>query len=211
MSIKPFPLIILLLPLLLFGIAIAEAAETGATSARIAAHPGLTTDRPIPGEHVLAGREIAPARRGAGPHAEHTMPERFNTHPTPDVPRWLKEVRAQRRALQQQRRAAHQARQEALDPVGAAKREERQERRLRRRQEVREFLEHERRLYLNWGPWITPLVPRPPPSAGVDPLSQGSIGSSGTTDGPQADAAPADGPTIPTPSDWDNGWYFNGW
>jgi hypothetical protein len=126
------------------------------------------------------------------------------------VPRWLKEVRAQRRALQEQRRAAHQARHDAIDPIGAAKREERQEQLQRRRQEVREFIEYERRLYLNWGPWITPLVPRPPSHPGADPIAEGSIG---TRDDEAAAREPkaADGAPPAPPSDWDNRWYFHGW
>ncbi|MBK1703862.1 hypothetical protein CKO40_04710 [Halochromatium glycolicum] len=198
MSIKPTPPPILFLLPLLIGMATADAAETRVSMPGAEAHPQRTGDHPVPAERVLAGRESPPPNLGAG-----------SSH---QVPRWLKEVRAQRRALQQQRRAAHQARHEALDPIGAAKREERQERRLRRRQEVREFIEHERRLYLNWGPWITPLVPRPPPTPGVDPLTQGSIGSStDAADGPPAAAPNADGAAIPTPSDWDNRWYYNGW
>lgn len=147
------------------------------------------------------------------PHRPPTaLPDRVQGEPFPTqaqtpVPRWLEEVRAQRRALQQQRRAAHQARHEALDAIGAAKREERKEQIERRRQEVREFIAQERRLYLNRGPWIAPLAPHPPPIPGLDPLAGGSAGDGGTRDPVDASEQPA----VPAPSDWDNRWYYNGW
>lgn len=154
-----------------------------------------------------------PTRMNAGP-GDPGRPEAFNIPAQrvaqPGMPRWLKEVRAQRRALQRQRRAAHQARHEALDPIGAAKREERHEQLQRRRQEVRDYIEHERRLYLNWGPWITPLIPRPPPPPGADPIAQGSIGNRLGDSQPDSPSPPAEA-VKPVPTDWDNRWYYNGW
>lgn len=125
----------------------------------------------------------------------------------PAVPRWLDEVRAQRRALREQRRAAHQARQHALDPIGAAKRDERQEQMRRRQEEVRERIETERRLYLNRGPWLNPLVPAPPYSGG-DPLTRGSLIDEPARMMPEA---PPPGTDSLTPSDWNNLWYYRGW
>lgn len=123
--------------------------------------------------------------------------------PQSQVPRWLEEVRAQRRALHEQRRAAHQARIDAFDPIGSAKRDERHERQRRRQEERRELIESERRLYLNRGPWLSPLAPRPPPSAELDPLARGSLES--------RSQQPAQGASPETPSDWNNLWYYNGW
>jgi hypothetical protein len=106
--------------------------------------------------------------------------------------RWLDEVRAQRRALQEQRRAQHEARKRAIDPVGAAEREAREEEFLRRRQEMRELIEADRRLFMNQGPWISPSPPLPATSGPADPN------------------APQTRPGY-VPPDWDNGWYFHGW
>lgn len=123
--------------------------------------------------------------------------------PQTQVPRWLEEVRAQRRALHEQRRAAHQARIDALDPMGSAKRDQRQELQRRRQEERRELIENERRLYLNYGPWLRPLAPRPPQAAELDPLSGGSLESRGEQ--------PSNSTSPRTPLDWNNLWYYNGW
>ncbi|MFP4278506.1 MAG: hypothetical protein ACOC26_04050 [Halochromatium sp.] len=128
----------------------------------------------------------------------------------PQIPRWLEEVRAQRRALHEQRRAAHQARHDALDPLGAVKRDERQAQRRRRRQEMREMIETERRLYRNRGPWFSPLTPVTPmaPTAG-GPLMRGSLAED---QAPERSDEPssASGEPLP-PSDWNNRWYYRGW
>lgn len=125
----------------------------------------------------------------------------------PSVPRWLEEVRAQRRALHAQRRAAHQARHDALDPIGAAKRDQRREQMRRREEEVRERIETERRLYLNHGPWLSPLIPAPP-FPGDDPLAGGSLVDEHPSQAPEA-PAPRSDPLAP--SDWNNLWYYRGW
>jgi hypothetical protein len=127
--------------------------------------------------------------------------------PQSTVPRWLEEVRAQRRALHEQRRAAHQARIDALDPVGSAKRDEREKLRRRRQEERRELMESERRLYLNHGPWLSPLAPQPPPATDLNALSRGSLDAA---DEMKPKEPRSDGDAR-TPSDWNNLWYYNGW
>lgn len=102
--------------------------------------------------------------------------------------RWLDEVRAQRRALAQQRRAQMEARRRALDPLGTAQQEAREEAFLRRRNEIRGMLEHDRQLFLNQAPWFRPLPPLP----GAKPR-------------------PDDDGEHLAPQDWDNGWYYRGW
>ncbi len=110
----------------------------------------------------------------------------------PRVPRWLDEVRSQRRALQEQRRAQRDARRRAIDPVGAAQFGAREDAFLRRRQERQDMIEQDRRSFLNQGPWSTPW---PPPRPAVPSGEQGEV------------------PTTPDAEslDWDNGWYFRGW
>ncbi|WP_462320794.1 hypothetical protein [Halochromatium sp.] len=124
------------------------------------------------------------------------------------VPRWLEEVRAQRRALREQRRAAHKARLEALDPIGTAKRDERKELIRRRQEEMRDLIESERLLYLNRGPWISPLAPRPPLRPKLDPLAGGSLDPQQPEHGEQQ---PTDSTDSQAPSDWNNLWYYRGW
>lgn len=108
------------------------------------------------------------------------------------APRWLEEVRAQRRALQEQRRAQHEARRRAVDPVGAAQHQAREEEFLRRRQERQEKIEADRRLFMNQGPWISPPPPLPATSV------------------PDTNSTLEQTPGY-VPPDWDNGWYFRGW
>jgi hypothetical protein len=124
--------------------------------------------------------------------------------PHDGAPRWLEAVRAQRRALQESRRAQHQARRRAIDPVGTARQEAMEQEFQRRRQELRDLMAHERRLFLNLGPWLTPW---PPP--GSAPPTPG-------TPSPETPAAPGDATSASPRSayelpDWDNGWYFRGW
>jgi hypothetical protein len=124
--------------------------------------------------------------------------------PHDGAPRWLDAVRAQRRALQERRRAQHQARRRAIDPVGTARQEALEQEFLRRRREMRDLIAQERWLFLNFGPWLTPL-PSPPAGTSQPPA-----------DGPAEPQAKSARPeTKPTPAsklpDWDNGWYFRGW
>ena len=122
-----------------------------------------------------------------GPQAGESAPAAANR-----VPRWLEEVRAQRQALQEQRRAQYEARRRAIDPVGAAQQEAREDAFFRRRQERRDMIDQDRRSFVNHGPWAAPW-----PS-----LQEGlSTGEQGDRPATPSDALP----------DWDNGWYFRGW
>lgn len=92
------------------------------------------------------------------PVAAHAEPVADAPHP--DAPAasgnplpWVDEVRNQRRALQEWRRAQHGAQQDA-----------RYEGFLRRRHERRELMEQERQQFRNYGPWREPLGPTPVPA-----------------------------------------------
>ena len=126
-----------------------------------------------------------------GPRASESAPPATNR-----VPRWLEEVRAQRQALQKQRRAQHEARRRAIDPVGAAQQEARENALQRRRQEWLEQIEQDRRSFLNQGPWATPWSSLP---EGMPASEPGEL-----------DDRPTKTPSETLP-DWDNGWYFRGW
>jgi hypothetical protein len=126
----------------------------------------------------------------AATEASDTLPADSPPPPGSGIPRWLDEVRAQRRALQELRRAEHDARRHAIDPLGAAQHDAREEAFLRRRQEIQSMMEQDRRLFLNQGPWLAPWPGPPLPS----------------------DAAAGPGaPPAPELPDWDNGWYYHGW
>ncbi len=121
------------------------------------------------------------------------------------APPWLDAVRAQRQALQDLRRAEHQARRRALDPVGAARQEALEEKFFRRRQEIRDQMAEDRWLFLNFGPWMAPL-PSPP---GALPSGPRATAPNPRSEPPRA-ADPAPGPER-EPPEWNNGWYFHGW
>ncbi|MBK5941457.1 hypothetical protein [Halochromatium roseum] len=180
-----------------------EPLEQGDTS-----QPGITRPpyQPVPQAAPYQTNGSAPYIRPAPMPAAGLAIEPRRAEPSSpqsQVPRWLEEVRAQRRALYEQRRAAHQARIDAFDPIGSAKRDERHELQRRHQEERRELIESERRLYLNRGPWLSPLAPMPPPSAEPDPLARGSLES--------RSQQPAQGSSPQTPSDWNNLWYYKGW
>ncbi len=148
------------------------------------------------------GPPPSPAQSATQPRPQSSV---HDTGPPQDVvPRWLEAVRAQRQALQEDRRAQHQARRRALDPMGTARQEALEQAFQRRRQEMRAMIDQERRLFLNFGPWLNPL----PSSPGISPPSL-----------PPAQGAPAQSErpenTPPAPAyelpEWDNGWYFQGW
>lgn len=147
----------------------------------------------------------APTVIAAAAHTDSEPQTAPQGSPAPDdmVPRWLEAVRAQRRALQERRRAQHQARRRALDPVGTARQEAMEEEFQRRRQEMRDMIAQDRWLFLNFGPWLSPL--RTPP--GMSP-PRGLAA-------PDRPPDPADdterSPSADDPPEWDNGWYFRGW
>lgn len=165
------------------------------------AEPGTMRDDPASAHQGAAQSTPQPASSPAlAPDRAHTRP--FPTPSNPAPPRWLDEVRAQRQAVQVQRRAAHQARREALDPIGTAQREQRKEQMLRRREELRDSLEQTRRRYLNHGPWLAPL----PPQFTVPERVDDSRGES-TAERSETQSAGSNNP----PPEWNNLWYYQGW
>jgi hypothetical protein len=161
----------------------------------------------------------APAIAPAAPDGEQpqgtakpSAPADNTTEDQDRSPRWIDAVRAQRRAMQQRRRAEHEARRRAIDPVGTARQEARDQEFQRRRQEMRERIAEDRKLFLNSGPWRTPL-PKPPefaPNTWPEPpgLSPVPNKDHGRPDFPDAGSqAPLRG----DPAEWDNGWYYRGW
>jgi hypothetical protein len=155
---------------------------------------------PIP---LLAAQQPA----AAGPtQAEYAAPRPSTASAPADpapaandgTPRWLDAVRAQRKALQEHIRAQHQARRRAIDPVGTARQEAREQEFYRRRQTLREMREQDRMLFLNLGPWATPLPPVPGSGLATPAPPPNSPESADN-------ARPNDLP------DWNNNWYFRGW
>jgi hypothetical protein len=125
-----------------------------------------------------------PAQPMPPPHAPAQLPAMPD--PPGSMSRWLDEVRAQRRALQDMRRAHQDARKDEF---------------LRRRHEMLDRMESDRRLFRNRGPWLEPLPPATlPPS--LEPPEHGIADHD--------DDASGDGHHYPPPG-WDNGWYYNGW
>ncbi|KAA6184795.1 hypothetical protein F2Q65_10790 [Thiohalocapsa marina] len=184
----------------------------------------------------LLGLSLADAAENATPAAVPSRPaaggseaaEPSTTDIAASRPRWLEEVRAQRLALQAQRRAQQEAREEAFQ---------------RRRQERREQFEADRWLFLNEGPWMNSPMNRPgsppvspPLNAPIGPTAP-PAGLQGATDpvtglpvpdpalntlpspasgqaggsAPDPAAGPASGTGSRIPPDWNNGWYFRGW
>lgn len=125
--------------------------------------------------------------------------------PHEGAPRWLEAVREQRRALQERRRAQHQARRRAIDPVRTARQEAMEQDFLRRRQEMRDLMAEERRMFLNLGPWLTPW---PPPPGGAPPTRDAPSPEPEAAAGAPPSESPRSAYELP---EWDNGWYFRGW
>jgi hypothetical protein len=139
-------------------------------------------------EDQSGSAEVGTDRRGPNLTAPASRPTRQPPASQPPVsaPRWLDDVRAQRQALQQMRQAQQEARKDEF---------------LRRRQEIRDMMENDRRLFRNYGPWLEPMAPSPLPSF----LEHQDHGLANRAD----DSSHAH-PLYPPPG-WDNGWYYNGW
>ena len=152
--------------------------------------------------HPPTPTEVAPAADIADTPAQ----SRPQDTPAPQdlAPRWLDAVRAQRRALQERRRAQHQARRRALDPVGTARQEALEQEFQRRRQEMRDMIAQDRWLFLNFGPWLAPLPS--PPGASLPSATSPPERATEPNSAPDDSQAPVH--ELP---DWDNGWYFRGW
>lgn len=165
-------------------------------AAQVVAAPAVSAQTPDPATNAdqAAATEPPPQAAPAEPQA---LPE--------GTPRWLDAVRAQRRAQQDRRRAEHSARRRALDPLGAARQEARKQEFLRRRREVQDQMAENRRWFRNFGPWMAPL-PSPPGTLQAVPGA-----STADTEAPPESASPSTPSTGQPPSEWNNGWYFNGW
>jgi hypothetical protein len=155
------------------------------------AAPGIAADSPesassYPAPGKAADATTAPGRIAPSPPPAVAAPPAL-PQPPGVAPRWLDDVRAQRHALQEMRRAHQDARKDKF---------------LRRRQEIREMMQTDRRLFRNHGPWLDPIPPAHLPSA----LDHDDRGMAGVADEP-----PAEQPAPYPPAGWDNGWYYNGW
>lgn len=149
---------------------------------------------------------------------------------SPRATPWLDEVRAQRRAWEQRRKAAHDAfetRHRANDPWGAAQHDawedEIERRREARRQQMEQDREHFRSLTPAPPPAPWPELSSPqqsflgqPPQSGSQPSESateqhGSIAHDPAQGGPVVypPGAPPRGPY--SPQDWDNLWYYRGY
>jgi len=120
------------------------------------------------------------------------------------IEQWLGEVKAQRRAWEERRRATREAinaRRRLSDPWGAAHLESHEKESQRRRDAMMEQIERDRETFREEGPWQLPSPmderPPPPPAAAVPPGAGDS-------------QSPAAAPSYP-PSGWDNRWYYRGY
>lgn len=120
---------------------------------------------------------------------------------------WLDEVRAQRRAVEERRKAAREAidaRRRLSDPWGAAQKDAREDDLRRRRQAHLERMEQEREMIRGQAPaqppapW--PAIPDPPPPPGP-----------AAGDNPLGPAYPTPPPAPFAPPGWDNYWYYRGY
>jgi hypothetical protein len=136
---------------------------------------------------------------------------------------WLEEVKAQRRAWEERRRAAKEtmnARRRLTDPWGAAQQEARDKELQRRHDAMIEQFERDREAFRNQVPWPSSPSRRdqgPAPAAGQSaPAADASAPIQERIDAPPPPAperAPqnaANSSTYP-PSGWDNRWYYRGY
>ena len=125
------------------------------------------------------------------------------------VRQWLDEVRAQRYAREERRRAdkeAREARRRWIDPWGAAQQEVREQENQRRRNAFLDHIERDREAFRNQVPWRFEQGPWPD----AIPETAGELTGSAANDPPRAPAPPAlRTPTYPPPG-WDNRWYYRG-
>jgi hypothetical protein len=139
-----------------------------------------------------------PLPPSAGPSAE---PESLD--------QWLDEVRAQRRAWENRRRAAKEAldaRRRWIDPWGAAQHDAREQETQRRRDAFREKIERDREAFRNQAPWGAVYGPMPDESMGFLP---DDITSPDADDATASRGAPSPS-QFPLPG-WDNRWYYRGY
>ena len=168
---------LLLIPTLVPVVAVAEAPLPASAATETPARMLPPGSRPVaPSLQTAQSPALPPA------HAPAHAPIHPPAHPAA-LP-WFDEVRDQRRMLADQRRARREVEQDA-----------RKGEFLRRRQERRELIDQDRRLFLNYGPWLEPMAPAT--RADFPPEPPRADGSIDTPDHP--------------PAGWDNGWYYNGW
>ena len=120
------------------------------------------------------------------------------------VDQWLAEVKAQRKAREERRRATREAinaRRRLTDPWGAAHQESHEKESQRRRDAMMEQIDREREAFRDQGPWQlpSPMDQGPPP-----PPASGAASEAGDGEPPSAV------PTYP-PSGWNNRWYYRGY
>jgi hypothetical protein len=198
---------LVLLGLLLFcGQASAQVPEDGGVEET--SEPSLAQDLPSPVPTGKGPTEVPPEALGSDSSAPASEPETtWAPLPPPEsgVPRWLEDVRAQRRALQEGRRAMHQARRRAIDPVGAARQEALEQEFYRRRREMREMMANDRKLFRQSPPWQGPWLSAPNQASGHP--------DAGRRAGSQTEGGIGQGTenTTGKPAEWNNGWYFRGW
>lgn len=125
------------------------------------------------------------------------------------VRQWLDEVRVQRQAREERRRADKEARdahRRWVDPWGAAQQEAREQETQRRRNAFFEHIERDREAFRIQVPWGFPQDPRQEEAAGSQAEKQ--LPTDGDTVGVPRQAVPHPSPYPPT--GWDNRWYYRG-
>jgi len=154
---------------------------------------------------------LAAAPLGAQEPGPPPMPPAGAIPPAPEpVYQWLDEVRAQRQAREERRRAAKEAmdeRRRHINPRGAAKQEAWEQETQRRRDVFMEKIERDRRAFRDrapWGPTHNPwqdkgLDTRAEPRSSSNPNSAQGTGQALTPSSP-----------YPLPG-WDNRWYYRGY
>jgi hypothetical protein len=126
------------------------------------------------------------------------------------VHRWLDEVRAQRQAREERRRAAKEAmeaRRRWIDPWGAAQQEAREQELQRRRDALKEKIEREREAFRSQVPWGPQQNPWQDEATGPGPDFP-AVPDADTAGPPEQPLAP---PTPYALPGWDNHWYYRGY
>lgn len=125
------------------------------------------------------------------------------------VRQWLDEVRAQRQAREERRRAdkeVRDARRRWIDPWGAAQQEAREQETRRRRNAFFEHIERDREALRNQVPWGFPRDPWQEEATG----SQAETPLSTPADATGVSRQPVPNPSPYPPTGWDNRWYYRG-
>jgi hypothetical protein len=125
---------------------------------------------------------------------------------------WLDEVRAQRQAWEERRRAAKEvinARRREIDPWGAAKQEAWEEENQRRREAFLQRIEREREVFRSQAPWGTAQTPWQDKPPDQDSRPEAMPQGHETVQDPTSKRDPySPYPMLPG---WDNRWYYRGY